>query len=396
MQTKIPDGPGPAPPLTLNPAKEVFRAFVYCLCRLAPKQDSAIVYGWPDFEDSALELQEALNKTRLTKVVFFVCGDHAEPPCPLGPKTRVVRKSSVMGLLHFLTARYVFFTHRCYLRRFPPNVTAVNVWHGMPIKRTGYMRQGDGGGITSQYVLATSKLWAGVMAATMRPLLGVLVTGLPRNDRLFSKTARQRAVDALRPRSFKHLIVWLPTHRHRHGSVREGEGDESSRSSPFGVESMSAEELNATLREHDALALVKPHPLTQLDGIVELSNLLVVDDQWLRSRRVSLYGLLGEADLLVTDISSVLVDYLILNRPVVHLFPDFDDYSTSRGFSLDPIEDYLVGPVVGTAEEVLKCLPEIFGGVDAYSDRRSRVRDLFHENADGNATERLLRELRLS
>ena len=109
-----------------------------------------------------------------------------------------------------------------------------------------------------------------------------------------------------------------------------------------------------------------------------------------------MYELLGQADLLVTDISSVLVDYLILDRPIVHLFPDLDAYATSRGFSLNPIEDYFVGPVVRTAQEMLDCLPQILEGEDTHADKRRLVRDLFHENADGNATSRLLRKLRLT
>ena len=381
---------------TLMLAKETVRAIVYCLYWVAPKQDTAIVYGWPDFEDSALALQEALAKTRLSKIVFFVTGDRGEPPELLGPKTLVVEKNSVRGLFHFLTARYVFFTHRCFMRRFPPNVTSVNVWHGMPMKRTAYMLEGDQGGITSKYVLATSRLWAQVMEATMRPLAGVLVTGLPRNDRMFPTPNLTRARLGMEATPLTRLVLWLPTHRQRYSTVGGRTSDGGKTTSPLGVDGMSAEELNATLREHDALALVKPHPLTQVDDVLELSNLLIVNDGWLRSRRISLYELLGEADVLVTDVSSILVDYLILDRPVIHLFPDLEEYASSRGFSLNPIEDYFVGPVARTPDEVLEFLSQLLLGIDAYADKRRYVRDLFHEHADGNSTSRLLRELRLT
>ena len=108
---------------THSQAKEMLRALAYYLYWLAPKRDTVIVYGWPDFEDSALALQEALGETYLSKIIFFVSKKHEEQPFLLGPKTLIVRKDSLRGLFYFVTARYVLFTHRCFMQRFPPNVT---------------------------------------------------------------------------------------------------------------------------------------------------------------------------------------------------------------------------------------------------------------------------------
>ena len=57
-----------------------------------------------------------------------------------------------------------------------------------------------------------------------------------------------------------------------------------------------------------------------------------------RERSLSLYELLGATDLLISDISSVVIDYLLLDRPIIHAFSDLGEYESSRGFTVEPIE----------------------------------------------------------
>lgn len=371
-------------------AKEALKVLLYWIYRLAPKQRQAVVYGWPDFEDSAMALQAALGETDVHRVVFLVSDDRTLPLPTLGARTSLARKNSLRGLVGFLTARYVFFTHPCYLRRFPPGVTSVNVWHGMPVKRIGNLQPNNPQGISSHYVLATSSLWAPIMQASMGPLVGPLVTGLPRNDRMLDSA---RGVGPrLQLGSFRKLVLWLPTHRQAAGD--EGHMHEAP-SDPLGIGRAALDVVNALLDEHGALALAKLHPLARVPEVRHLSNIRLIDDVWLRSKGLTLYQLLGQADLLVTDVSSVYVDYLLVDRPVIHLFPDFDEYAKSRGFSLAPIDDYLVGPLVKDDCEFIDCLRRLLRGEDTFRERRRLVCRLFHEHHDDQATRRLLRALGL-
>ena len=104
-----------------------------------PKKNYAVIYGWPDFEDSTLALEQALQGTDLEKVILLNSGNHSAPQGLLGSKTISVRKNSFKGLWLFLKAKYAFFTHPCFVRKFPDDVVSVNIWHGMPIKRIGLM-----------------------------------------------------------------------------------------------------------------------------------------------------------------------------------------------------------------------------------------------------------------
>jgi CDP-glycerol glycerophosphotransferase len=372
--------------------KKYFRLLGYTIYRVLPKFNYAVVYGWPDYEDNALALQERLSETSVRRIIFFIYGS-VNDSFSLKPKTKIVRKDSVRGLLYFLFARYVFFTHRCFMWRFPPNVISVNVWHGMPIKTIGWMQKNNRG-IASRYALATSDFWKEIMQKAMTPFGETLITGLPRNDRMFSNP------DSVWGRlgfpkncSFKKRIAWLPTYRN---SVRGDilhDGKESG--NVFGMPGIAAEALNEFFKQQNAFAFVKPHPMAPFEKAIELSNLAVVDDQWLRDRGLTLYEVLGQMDGLVTDISSVVVDYLILDQPVIHSFPDMAEYESSRAFSINPVTDYLVGPVATNAEELFNCLSKVLQGEDSHADQRKQIRKLFHKNTDKGSTNRLLRQLEL-
>lgn len=355
--------------------------------------DYAVVYGWPDFEDNVLALQRELDGTRLRRVILFVEKDGAEVPFPLGRKVKVVRKDSVAGVLYFLFARYLFFTHRCFLRKFPRNVVTVNVWHGMPMKRIGWMLE-DNQGITAMHAVATSMFWKPVMRQAMRPFGRILVTGLPRNDRLMVTSADLwERLGAAAAASCGKVLVWLPTYRQSIVGEIRADGHESG--SVFGIEGVTAEEFNEYLRERNGFCFVKPHPMAPVAGRSSLSNLRVIDDQQLRDHGVSLYELLGGADGLITDISSVFIDYLILDRPIIHSFPDVDEYGSSRGFSFGPVSDYFAGPWATRADELFAEVGRVLAGEDPEAAKRGKLRSLFHDHCDAGATRRILEQIGL-
>jgi len=374
--------------------KESVRHLVYLIYRVIPKRNQAVVYGWPDFEDNALALQAGLDQTTVSKVILLVTGSPAPAGFELGQKTIVVRKNSLRGAWYFLRARYVFFTHRSFMFRFPPKVVSVNVWHGMPIKKIGWMLEGNRG-YASKYALATSDFWAGIVNASLRPFGDTLVTGLPRNDRLHAAgNGCWERLGLTAAIADKKIIGWLPTYRKSvTGEIRSDGVDPGN---IFGMEGVSPEALNEFLRRRQGFAIVKPHPMAGRAANRQLSNLLIIDDAWLRNHATSLYALLGQCDLLVTDMSSVVVDYLVLDRPVIHLIADLAEYRASRGFSIEPVEDYFAGPLATDAGELFTQLAAALRGDDSHRDQRRRIRHLFHTHPDANATQRLLEALHLS
>ncbi len=361
-------------------AKKTVKRVAWRVYAVLPKRKIAVLAGFILQDDTVMALERALRDTAVRKTVILVPrgGSAAGRPPKVGPKTSFVRMGSLAGYAYLAVAKYVFFTHTCLVHTFPRNVIATNVWHGMPIKRVGWMNNEGSMVPITTYSVATSPFWARIVQESLRPRNGTLVTGLPRNDSLLTRYPALRLALSCEPSA--KLIVWLPTFR---GAWEEGVHT-------LGVTDGSLPEVDALLAEHGAVLVVKPHPMALPADPPKLDHFRFITDDWLHERGSTLYELLGESDALVTDVSSVYVDYLITDRPVVHHFPDIREYERARGFSISPVEDYLAGPLTHDAGEFLAALGDILEGADAAAASRRRLTSLFFADADAGATGRLL------
>ena len=259
-----------------------------------------------------------------------------------------------MGIWSYLRAKHVFFTHGCFSTIKPVSAQiSVNIWHGMPIKNIGRYLGPDQPIKYSTYAVSTSPFFTEIISRAFEiPHKRVLEVGLPRNDLLLKEkdiSLKERICGK------DKMVIWLPTYRHSvTGEIRlDGEAEKN----VFNLPDLDIDELNAGLKEMRVVAVIKPHPMAvQAEKDLtrkDLSNIRFIDEQWLINQHTSLYELLSLSDLLITDISSVLIDYLILNKPIVCHFPDVDEYKTSRGMIWDfrPI-DYGI-PVATNQDDLL-------------------------------------------
>lgn len=91
-------------------------------------------------------------------------------------------------------------------------------------------------------------------------------------------------------------------------------------------------------------------------------------------------------DALISDYSSVYVDYLLLNRPVIFSCPDLEEYKRDRGFVVDDPSTLMPGAIIKTQDELICTLENIFKGKDEYKDLREEKMSFFHTYVDGNSS----------
>ena len=372
-----------------------FRARLFTtLCALLPKRNTAAVHTWPAFDDTALALLPELAKSGLKKIFYLAAEDIAVGPLPdLGPKVHVLSKRSWRAAWAFLTSRYVFFTHQCYTSRFPKNMVSVNLWHGMPIKKIGWMRPG-GGGPCAQYELATSDFWVPIIRVCMNPWGKVVVNGLPRYDR-FSSLGQEGVRIRLGGEAVAcaKLVIWLPTYRHTVRGDAEQDGQDFHNVAQ--MPGFDIDRFDSWLAARNIVCVIKPHPLGPSPTLRLRGNLRILDDSALAAQGLTLYSLLGGADVLLTDVSSVYIDFLALDRPVIHAFADRQKYAGGRGFTFEWSEEYFAGPMIADMAGVEQALDDVAEGHDLHAANRARLRELFHANPDAPATPALLAKLGL-
>jgi len=104
---------------------------------------------------------------------------------------------------------------------------------------------------------------------------------------------------------------------------------------------------------------------------------------------LDIYPLLKEADLLITDYSSIYFDFLHLDRPIIFFVYDLESYKNERGFYFD-FEKMTPGPKARTLKELIEKIEEIIlKGEDAYKIKRRKIRELMFDKEAGSACERL-------
>jgi CDP-glycerol glycerophosphotransferase (TagB/SpsB family)/glycosyltransferase involved in cell wall biosynthesis len=204
-----------------------------------------------------------------------------------------------------------------------------------------------------------------------------LETGYPRNDALVNATAAdvRRVRRELGLRDDATVFLYMPTHR-------EYQSEFVPRLDLARVAGTLGPDVTLLVRGHYfyAAASERLGGLAESGRVVDVSAHPRVEDLYLA------------ADALVTDYSSAMFDYAVLDRPIVILADDWDVYAAVRGTYFDlPAEP--PGAVARSEDELLRLL-----GSDGWRDPatavlRSAFRRRFCEFDDGRAAERVVRRV---
>src|SRR5699024_5636332 len=234
----------------------------------------------------------------------------------------------------------------------------LQTWHGTPLKKLfedlpvhvgrdqGYADRVRKSIDQWTHLLSPSPYATSCFQSGLRHSARVLETGYPRNDVLFGERLRYNAAwvrERLNIPTDKTVVLYAPTFRDNNARS-PGKFDIDF---PFELTSIS-DGLG-----DDYVVLVRSHFLIK-------SRLSIPDTYENRLKDVSRFDevndLLSASDLLVTDYSSVLFDYLCLARPVLFFAYDLELYRDQvRGFYLD-YENDLPGPLVKDVDELVNAI----------------------------------------
>lgn len=244
-----------------------------------------------------------------------------------------------------LKAGYIFFTNGISdLGKFDLCHGAIKValWHGMPLKRlcfaTNNLKKRNKSIFRYiQYLILKlySKTQRDITIATsvkakeflvecfeLKPR-SVLITGQPRNDVLFDSKIVNRLRRKLNHREGEHFVLYMPTWR------------------DFGQHERFLDEiiyslLNDTrfiesLKERRIKLYIKPHPRVSINSRSS-ENIIILE----QAHDIDPQELIASADVLITDYSSVFIDYALTEKPILFFVPDIEQYEVGRnGLFLD-------------------------------------------------------------
>ncbi|MBO7352647.1 MAG: CDP-glycerol glycerophosphotransferase family protein [Lachnospiraceae bacterium] len=222
---------------------------------------------------------------------------------------------------------------------------------------------------------ATKSIYAGCFGV---PEDKVRVLGLPRTDAFFApdfaENARARFEKKYPEAKGRRLVLYAPT-------FRDDAGNEDEQIRMIGDFARDF----AALMPKDAILGLRLHPYvsSRLTGI-STESARILDLTHFRG----LNTLLGAADVLITDYSSIVFEYSLLRRPMLFYAYDLDRFEGSdRGFYRD-YRGYVPGPVYTEREELLEALSATLCGTPL-SPCESFIADSF-SYTDGRSSERIM------
>lgn len=142
----------------------------------------------------------------------------------------------------------------------------------------------------------------------------IRITGQPRNDILKKNLTKEDVLSKIGVDYQKKIILYMPTYR--------GYAVQSHSMTKIIQDLYESRELHEFLTQHGYIFVAKLHPLTPIVDLEKRDDFLILDYYSIDSTQ----EILGIADILVTDYSSVFVDYALLERPVVFYMPDHEEF----------------------------------------------------------------------
>ena len=362
---------------------------IQLLWEVAPKRRVAAILSTPAFDDSTRAMVPALRRRGVTVLVVGV-PDGVVVPEWLPPGVRVVRgERSPATVLALATSRYVFLTHHLFDGiRLTARQVRVLLWHGMPIKKLGLQRHNitsdvagrdRAGGVA--FTLATSEEFRSVVMASFgMAATQVRVDGLPRNDILRDPPPadRRALLDVLGLGDVRY-VVYLPTFRQQSGAPTADGSAEACHPTDAELEALDARLADAGLH-----LVVKPHygdPQASLYARWSTQRIHTLTQPDLQRAKVTLYGLLGGAAALITDYSSVAIDFLVTEKPIVFFQPDRSTYASNRGLNFTPEE---LG-ALGASADSFSALPSAISAAFELSRSPEAVATFYSAPFDGAA-----------
>ena len=324
-----------------------------------------------------------------------------------------LKKNHFLSNLKLLKCRYFFFTQMT-----PADISESNVYrkavtcylhHGMPIKKWGDDAIKARSDVKKQslfkkaYFSITGISMAYDFFATSSPLHDKsnltslkhrgctdeknLKCGTPRNDFLINLTPEERErykntiLKELKAEN-KKVFLYLPTFRRKSTDI-------------FSFANLSEEQrkrLNEVLVRNQIVIVEKSHfAETNLKREKnENQNVIILGP------KTNVQELYLASECLISDYSGAYLDYLFLNKPVIHFAYDYEYYKNVDSGLYYEIEDFSAGQVVSTFGELLNEIENIGKGIDLFEQKRNYVKNKYMTYEDGNASKHIFEKVVLT
>ena len=310
-------------------------------------------------------------------------------------KNHIVLFRSVKGFLTLLRASHIVVDYSHWSYRNPLyfflslKAKKVHLWHGLTFKpvELGLIAKGIPylksrifrHIVNYDLMVSTSEFWTDNLYKKYFLAKNVENHGYPRNDVLF-RTPDQLDLIGVDADKFKLLkdakqkghkiVIYSPTFR--------DDGSDA-----FSNGHLELEKLNTFLSKYNIIFVLKMHPLNA-HTYQDLSNILNYGKDF------DIYPVMSLSDMMITDYSSIYIDYLIIDRPIVFFNYDYEKYLEKNRKLQSEFLETIPGVVAKEQDSLEKViLDHLISGNDTHKHQRAKLKEISYEFFDGNSAQRI-------
>ncbi len=331
--------------------------------------------------------EEIKNDASLVKIVLVRTNLGSSRIAGEGASVVLVEAESLWGAYYLAVSRivvlgYALIAMSSYSRHLTRKHKIIQLSHGIPLKRIGRLFPPEAFWEKETYkytaAISSSRRDREIFAAAYSPLAkeNVWLTGLPRYDTMFKPedqlpTDYKRHLEDLRNRlGGRRLVLYAPTWRELgHGMYEFSE--------------LEKDQLEALMQRHNSVFAIRAHSnrrSEEADRAQTRSGILFVNDF------PDVNVVLRLTDVVVTDYSSIYIDFLLTAKPILHFTYDLKEYENERGFLYD-LDEAFAAPPLETFSELLSELARALTSGRGHVARYDNTVALFHEHGEHPARE---------
>ena len=380
---------------------------IYLLGKIIPKSENMWIFGaWYGnrYSDNTSYLFEYVIKEK-KEVTAVWLSDKRDIISNLRSKGfKAFHKNSLLGFYYGCRATVTFVN--CGYS--DVNIYAiekslkVQLWHGIPLKKIKYDDKINENkhhnpfynGIKStllfifpflndsfDLIISSSEEVTKRMASAFRADTNKIIeTGYPRMDKILAPKEDQFNFINIRQdwSKFAKIVLYAPTHR------KEGHGGANL------FDSMDFHQFNEILSQNNVAMFIKMHYHHELNNNYlvnkSFSNIIYLEE----SDVPDINNILSFVDVLITDYSGVLLDYLILDKPIIPTSFDLEDYIKTDRELYEDYSETVLGTNCNNWDQVQNRLQDIFLGNDLSISFRKEMSTRYFKYSDTDNCKRII------
>lgn len=287
-----------------------------------------------------------------------------------------------------LKAKHVFFTHAFkWVGKKQKDQIYINLWHGCGYKASRRDPNKASDMNIFDFVLVPGEVFVKTKAEFfLCDKSKILPIGYPRYDLYKSNNANvDKYLDSLSGKGRKN-ILWMPTFVQSKDLIYYKNPIPSIIGLPLINSVTDLDKLEDICAKNNVNLIIKRHRIGSKVKLNENENkeqhVFYLENKDLDKMDIQLYELIAKSDALITDYSSVAIDYMILNKPLGFTLESMEDYAKTRGFVFEDPRDYMPGEHMYCFDDLEEFIKNVSKGKDLCAEHRERIMGETHNKTD--------------